>query len=117
VTRCLESLREAGRIGAGLEAAVTIHADGELAAELASLGDELRFVFITSGAAVAPLDSRPADAVPGPGCYVSAAPVDDPKCVRCWHRLPDVGSVPGHPEACARCATNVDGPGEARRFV
>jgi isoleucyl-tRNA synthetase len=117
VTRCLESLREAGRIGAGLEAAVTIHADGGLAAELAGLGDELRFVFITSGAAVAPLDSRPADAVAGPGCYVSAVPVDDPKCVRCWHRLPDVGSVPGHPEICARCATNVDGPGEVRRFV
>jgi isoleucyl-tRNA synthetase len=117
VTRCLETLREAGRIGAGLDAAVTVHADGDVAAQLTALGDELRFVFITSAARVAPLEPHPADAVAGPGCFVSAVPVDDPKCVRCWHRLPDVGSVAAHPGLCGRCAGNVDGPGEVRRFV
>jgi len=40
-----------------------------------------------------------------------------PKCVRCWHRRIDVGSVASHPELCARCAGNLDGAPEQRRFA
>jgi isoleucyl-tRNA synthetase len=39
------------------------------------------------------------------------------KCVRCWQRRADVGSVAAHPELCGRCVTNLALPGEARRFV
>ena len=117
VARVLESLREAGTIGSGLEATVTVYADGDLAAELGRLGEELRFVFITSGADVAPLAAAPAGAEGAEGFRVVARASTDPKCVRCWHRRPDVGVVPGHPEACGRCASNVDGPGETRRWV
>ncbi len=117
VARVLESLREAGTIGSGLEATVTVFADGDLAAELRRLGEELRFVFITSGADVGPLGDAPAGAEGGDGFRVVAVASTDPKCVRCWHRRPDVGVVPAHPEACGRCAGNVDGPGETRRWV
>jgi isoleucyl-tRNA synthetase len=37
--------------------------------------------------------------------------------VRCWHKRADVGSVAAHPELCARCADNLDGPGETRRYA
>jgi isoleucyl-tRNA synthetase len=37
--------------------------------------------------------------------------------VRCWHKRDDVGAVAKHPELCARCAGNVDGPGETRRWA
>jgi isoleucyl-tRNA synthetase len=117
VARVLEALREAGTIGSGLEATVTVFADGDLAAELRRLGEELRFVFITSGADVLPLGDAPAGAEGGDGFRVVAGASTDPKCVRCWHRRPDVGIVPAHPEACGRCAGNVDGPGETRRWV
>jgi isoleucyl-tRNA synthetase len=117
VARVLEALREAGTIGSGLEATVTVFADGDLAAELGRLGEELRFVFITSVAAVAPLADAPAGAEGGDGFRVVARASTDPKCVRCWHRRPDVGAVPAHREACGRCASNVDGPGETRRWV
>ncbi len=117
VARVLEALREAGTIGSGLEATVTVFAAGDLAAELGRLGEELRFVFITSGAAVAPLADAPPGAEGGDGFRVVARASTDPKCVRCWHRRPDVGAVPAHPEACGRCASNVDGPGETRRWV
>ena len=117
VSRALETLRAAGRIGSGLDARVRIFADGDLARVLAALGDELRFVFITSGATVHPAAQRPADALGAGEFWVTAEPADDRKCVRCWHRRPEVGTVPGHAEICARCASNVDGPGESREFA
>ncbi|UMX52978.1 hypothetical protein MJ389_04325 [Escherichia coli] len=45
--------------GGSLEAAVTLYAEPELAAKLtALLGDELRFVLLTSGATVADYNGR-----------------------------------------------------------
>ena len=47
--RALEARREAGVIGSGLDARLTIYADGALRAQLEEFGEELRFLFITSG--------------------------------------------------------------------
>ena len=91
-------------------------------ARLEPLGDELRFALITSAAQLHDAASRPAHALPAPsvakaGVYIAVRPSTGTKCVRCWHLRPDVGSDPRHPEVCARCAGNVDGPGETRRFA
>ncbi|MFZ1626069.1 MAG: zinc finger domain-containing protein, partial [Gammaproteobacteria bacterium] len=56
-------------------------------------------------------------ALPGEGFWVQAEPDTDAKCVRCWHRLPDTGKSAAHPELCGRCVTNIEGPGEIRRYV
>jgi isoleucyl-tRNA synthetase len=120
VLRVLEPLRAAERIGSGLDAQVTVFADDRTAAALALLGPELRFVFITSEAAVAPAAARPADALAGPagaGFWVAAAPTVHAKCVRCWQRRDDVGAIAAHPDLCGRCAANVEGPGETREFA
>jgi isoleucyl-tRNA synthetase len=117
VARSLEALRAAGRIGSGLDAHVRLYADGPVAAALAAPGAELRFVFITSGATVHPAAERPADALQGEGFWVGSAPTEDAKCVRCWHRRPDVGADARHPELCGRCAGNVEGAGEGRAFA
>lgn len=87
-----------------------------------ALGKELRFLFITSHARVHQVGSAPAEAVPATntgraGVWIAVKPTQDPKCVRCWHRQPDVGSHPQHPELCGRCVTNIDGPGERRELV
>jgi len=115
--RALEALRAAGSIGSALDARVDVHADGPLAATLRLLGDELRFVFISSEAAVHPLDGQPPDALQGEGFAVKVSAIDDAKCVRCWHRRPDVGSIAQHPQLCGRCAGNIDGPGESRAYA
>ena len=73
VAKALESLRDAGDIGSGLEATVTVYADGAVREALESLGDELRFVFITSDAHVAALADAPADAAQGEGFRVQVA--------------------------------------------
>ncbi|MBN8280013.1 MAG: isoleucine--tRNA ligase [Gammaproteobacteria bacterium] len=115
--RALEARREAGDIGSGLDARLTVYADGELRRQLEALGEELRFLFITSAVEVRPGSERGADALVGEGFAVSAAPAAGGKCVRCWHHRPDTGASLQHPELCGRCVTNLDGGGEERHYV
>ena len=122
VLRELERLRVAGNIGAPLDAVVDLYAVPDIRAALTPLGDELRFVLITSGAHVHPAETRPADAVPADptvetGLWIRVHPSEAVKCVRCWHKRADVGSDADHPELCARCAVNLDGAGETRAFA
>jgi isoleucyl-tRNA synthetase len=123
VTRELEKLRDAGAIGAPLDAEVDIYCVPDEYARFNALGEELRFFFITSHARVKRVEGAPpADAVPATntgrhGVWIAVQPTSDPKCIRCWQHRPDVGSNPRHPEICGRCVLNVDGPGEERRFA
>ncbi len=121
VSRTLESLRANGDIGGGLDASVTIHADAEVKTLLDELGDELRFVLITSEATVAPLaevpDTIETVSVTGGKVAIAAVRTRAAKCPRCWHLREDVGSNAEHPELCGRCATNITGPGELRRIA
>ena len=121
VARDLERLRAAGAIGAPLEAEVTIYAPAAQAKRFEALAqhDELRFLLITSQAHVVESDTPSASTVPTsePGVWIEVKPSTQPKCVRCWHLRSDVGSDPRHPELCARCVINVEGPGEERQFA
>jgi isoleucyl-tRNA synthetase len=119
VARDLERLRAAGAIGAPLEAEVTIFAPAAQAGRFQALQDELRFLLITSQAHVVESDTPPASTVPTsePGVWIEVKPSTQPKCVRCWHLRSDVGSDPRHPELCARCVINVEGPGEERKYA
>jgi isoleucyl-tRNA synthetase len=122
VARELEKIRNAGAIGAPLDAEVDIYCASPLLKTLEQFGEELRFVFITSEARVHAADSRPPEAVPaqegdGNTTWVLARPTAAQKCVRCWHKRPDVGTHAKHPELCGRCVTNIEGPGETRRFT
>jgi isoleucyl-tRNA synthetase len=124
VQRELEKLREAGTIGAPLEAEVDVYALPELAARLGAVGDELRFLTITSAARVHAVHSERDDAVAAeigntviPGLWVAVKRTNGNKCVRCWHLTDDVGSDAAHPELCGRCAGNVSGRPETRHHV
>jgi len=119
VARELERLRAAGQIGAPLEAEVTVFAPAAQAARLRALGNELKFLLITSQARIVDTDTPSGNAVPASieGVWIEVLPSTQPKCVRCWHLCADVGSDPRHPELCGRCVVNVDGPGEERRFA
>lgn len=119
-SRLFEGMRNAGQIGAALEAKLTVHADAATLARLADVSDELRFFFITSELTLTPLAPRPDSAVKveleGAEVWVSASASEAVKCVRCWHRRDDVGSHAEHPELCGRCIGNIEGPGETRRW-
>ncbi len=119
VSRGIETLRKAGEVGSSLGSVVTVYAEGDVHDALASLGDELRFILITSGAELAPLAEAPADLarveLEGGEVAVAVRASTDPKCVRCWHQRADVGTHADHPELCGRCVGNVDGDGEVRQ--
>ncbi|HEV3286876.1 MAG TPA: isoleucine--tRNA ligase [Steroidobacteraceae bacterium] len=120
VMRELEKLRDAGRIGAPLDARVDLYcAPGELA-RCSALGAELRFLLITSEAQVHAAAAAPAGAVAATsaeGVWLVVQPSEEAKCVRCWHRRPDVGADARHPQLCLRCVGNLEGPGEQRQYV
>jgi isoleucyl-tRNA synthetase len=115
----LERLRSAGEIGAPLDAEVTLFVPASQTARFAALQDELRFVLITSQARIVETETPTGSAVPASaeGVWIEVVPSVQPKCVRCWHLRSDVGSDPRHPELCARCVVNVEGPGEERKFA
>ena len=129
VSQALETLRKEGVIGSALNAEVTIYTEGRTLELLQSFEDECRFIFITSYVHVYRIEDRNGS---GKELVNWAQSVDDwdndivaievsatekEKCIRCWHHREDVGSNPDHPEICSRCADNVDGSGEVRRFV
>jgi len=104
VQKELETVRVAGAIGSSLQAEVTLHASPDTQALLAPLGDDLRFVLITSQARVNAAETDHIDVTP------SAAK----KCERCWHYRDDVDTHVDHSGLCGRCVSNLYGDGEAR---
>jgi isoleucyl-tRNA synthetase len=100
----IEALRAEGQVGSSLQANLVITAGPEDHALLASLGDDVKFVFIAS---VVRLER-------GEPLAVQALPSADAKCDRCWHWRADVGSDPAHPALCGRCVSNLFGAGEDR---
>ncbi|MEG3135306.1 isoleucine--tRNA ligase [Rouxiella sp. T17] len=120
VNKVIEQARNDKRLGGSLEASVTLYADDALAAKLNSLGNELRFVLLTSGAKVAPLSEADDAAVASEllkGLKIGLEKAQGDKCPRCWHYTTDVGHDAAHPEVCGRCATNIAGDGEERDFA
>ncbi len=104
VNKDIEALRAAGGVGSSLQANVVLTVPTADHALLATLGDDLKFVFITS---VAELRLGAALQV---GVVASAAT----KCERCWHYRDDVGRDAAHPTLCGRCTSNLFGAGETR---
>ncbi len=104
VNKAIESVRSAGSVGSSLQAEVTVTAAPEMHALLASLGDDLKFVLITSAVTLAE----------GDALAVAVTPATAPKCERCWHWRDDVGSDAAHPTICGRCTANLFGDGESR---
>jgi isoleucyl-tRNA synthetase len=108
VLKEIEAKREAGLVGSSLQAEVDLHLAGERHGLVATLGEDLKFVTITSRATL----------------HVAATAADEKvvvsstahrKCDRCWHWRTDVGIEAAHPTLCGRCVTNLFGAGEVRR--
>ena len=101
VLKSIEELRAAGEVGSSLQAEVDLHIDGADRELLQNLGDELKFVMLTSAARVHH----------GAGeLRVEVAPSAHAKCERCWHYRADVDAA----GLCGRCRSNLNGPGEPR---
>ena len=103
----IETVRERGQVGSSLQAELQLTVPQGDHALLASLGDELRFVFITSAI----------DLIAGSALQASASASKHQKCERCWHYRADVGADAAHPALCGRCVSNLYGAGETRTIA
>jgi isoleucyl-tRNA synthetase len=107
VNKEIEALRADGKVGSSLQAEVRLHVGAKDQALLSSLGEDLKFAFITSAI----------DLVAGDEVTVLAKPSTHQKCERCWHYRADVGHDAAHPTICSRCTSNLFGAGEARNYA
>ena len=107
VNKDIEALRADGKVGASLQANVVLEVAPDDLALLATLGDDLKFVFITSAI----------ELVAGQAVKTVTSASLDTKCERCWHYRSDVGSDAAHPTICGRCTSNLFGAGEVRTFA
>ena len=103
----IETLRAEGQVGSSLQANVALTVNADDHALLSSLGDDLKFVFITSAMTL----------VAGSSLSAGVSASKSIKCERCWHYRDDVGADSAHPTLCSRCTSNLFGAGEARRFA
>jgi isoleucyl-tRNA synthetase len=107
VNKDIEAVRAEGKVGSSLQANLQLSAPADDFALLSTLGDDLKFVFITSAIALAA----------GETLATTVAPSTAQKCERCWHYREDVGHDPAHPTICGRCTSNLFGAGESRSFA
>ncbi len=107
VNKDIETVRTEGKVGSSLQATVQLTVPTDDHAALSSLGEDLKFVFITSA-----IELVAGDAV---SARVNAS--EAVKCERCWHYRDDVGVDAAHPTLCGRCTSNLFGAGETRVFA
>ena len=132
VNKKIEAVRAEGKLGSSLQANVTLWATDAAHEALASLGDALKFVLITSEAKLVAFTADPR--TPGhvqlervggnavgdePFGMVGTLvePSQNLKCERCWHYRADVGHDAAHPTICGRCTSNLHGAGEVRSIA
>jgi isoleucyl-tRNA synthetase len=104
VNKDIEVLRAEGKVGSSLQANVSLTVGADDHALLAGLGDDLKFVFITSAITL----------IAGGDLSISTSASNAIKCERCWHYRDDVGLDIAHPTLCGRCTSNLFGSGEVR---
>ncbi len=117
VNKQIENARNEKIIGGNLSAKVELWAQPALKALLDKIGDELRFVLITSQVYVYDFDETQGNLCDRADVRIQISPAEGEKCVRCWHVLPDVNTHAGHDGLCGRCVINVAGAGEVRHYA
>jgi isoleucyl-tRNA synthetase len=107
VNKDIEALRAGGKVGSSLQAEVQLTVPADDFALLSSLGEDVKFVFITSAISL----------VAGSAISTLVCASNYVKCERCWHYRADVGMDPAHPTICGRCTSNLYGAGEIRNYA
>ncbi len=105
----IEVVRGTGQVGSSLQSELAFHVAGDTYDALSSLGDDLRFVMITSSATVYKAVDKEQK--------ISVLPSKHAKCARCWHYREDVGESAEHPTICRRCEANLFGQAASRQYA
>ncbi|PKO59673.1 MAG: isoleucine--tRNA ligase [Betaproteobacteria bacterium HGW-Betaproteobacteria-19] len=105
--KVIEALRTESKVGSSLQAELELRLTADKFVAMQSLGDDLRFVTMTSSATLNQVDAAEDE-------QIIATASAKQKCERCWHYTADVGHHAEHPTLCGRCVSNLHGAGETR---
>ncbi|MBD2190071.1 isoleucine--tRNA ligase [Pseudanabaena mucicola] len=104
VNKVLESARTGKLIGAPLEAKVLLTVSDPTQKDyLASLGEELRYLFIVSQAEIVKKLSTTDFTGESTNLKIAVVKADGEKCPRCWNYSTHIGESAEHPHICDRC--------------
>ncbi len=120
VNKALELKRQAGVIGSGLAASVTLFVKAQDMAWLTSFIPEMKFFLITSACHIEEASGQLSKDLyhnEELGLWIDVQAIEHEKCERCWHRHESVGQSQNHPTLCHRCEDNISGKAEHRTFV
>ncbi len=118
--KAIEKARDDKKIGSSLEANLVLFCkeNSFIARLLSIMQKELHFIFLTSTVQI--LYTRDNDVENNTNVAVEVRPINinQKKCIRCWHRLEEVGQNLQHPKLCSRCILNLfDNVGEKRHYA
>ncbi|MDO9596877.1 MAG: isoleucine--tRNA ligase [Azoarcus sp.] len=105
--KVIETLRTESKVGSSLQAELELRLTADKFVAMQSLGEDLRFVTMTSSATLKQVDAAEDE-------QIIATASAKQKCERCWHYTEDVGHHAEHPTLCGRCVSNLHGAGETR---
>ena len=111
VSKAIEEKRNAGLVKGGLTTEVIIKAGEQWYKPLQLVGEELKFILITSKVELI------IDDISNSAIEVQVVASAHKRCDRCWHQVNEVGRNAVHPELCDRCIDNIDGDGEERHYA
>lgn len=119
INKFVEELIKNKTISNSLEASVTLYVLPELLIKLHILGEELKFIFLTSETKVKTYDSAPINTKKSKNISflkISLKKFKGKKCPRCWHYF-NSHENNVHNDICNRCILNTTGNGEKRLFI
>lgn len=115
VNKFLEEEIHDKNISHALEADLTLYVTTKLKDKLNVLGNELKFIFLTSKVQIKLYDKAPKNSKKSTNISffkIFIKKIKGQKCPRCWHY-----SLKDHHKICSRCIENTIGNGEKRVFI
>ncbi|MFI4819128.1 MAG: isoleucine--tRNA ligase [Enterobacterales bacterium] len=106
-------------INSSLESCITLYVKSYLYNILKELGNELKFIFLTSKLILSDYNNSDINSIKCEnikGLKISLYKIKGKKCPRCWHFESNI-NYKKYSEICKRCVLNTLGSGEKRKFV
>jgi isoleucyl-tRNA synthetase len=120
VNKFLEEEIKNKNINNSLETCITLYVSSKLLSKLTILGEEIKFIFLTSDTKIKLYDEAPSNSKKSkiiPYLKISLKKIKGKKCLRCWHYFILTQSHVHDNNICNRCILNTIGNGEKRIFI
>ncbi|MFI4846951.1 MAG: isoleucine--tRNA ligase [Candidatus Makana argininalis] len=120
INKIIEIKRKNKIINSSLESCIILHAKPYIYNILKKLGNEIKFIFLTSKVLLSNYDNSDFNSIKCEnieGLKINIIKIKGKKCPRCWHFENNNNYKKKYSDICKRCILNTLGSGEKRKFV